>query len=786
MPQRRVELTPELRHMVSASGALLGEVIRRERGDREYQMIEATRKEVASLRGISIDHAYRRLARRYEILSHLDRDQRRALANAFDILLELMNASENAWRTYRLRKKHEDPNHFKTVPDGIVSVLTAHPTEARSPENVALFHRIQELLLEAFEKGERGWAQIQTRLEHELELAWRVPIARNRKPTVEDEAIYLYSILLKPEILRAILAANDTVPFYFRSWVGGDKDGHPGVSEKSTQQSLNASRQRLHRFAQGLLKEIEESISILPHTTASKNLHRRFRQVSREFQKLKVVQARDGGRIQKLRASLRALSAQYAETVHVVHPAFGMLKKLFHVFPALVIPLELRESSDVLIETRLKRGFAIERMLKKVCQISQGGNPRWYARGMVISMTRDIKDIRAACNLVRQVFGGLVLPVIPLFEQASALDHSEKIVSEMISDAHIRKAIPLHWNGYLEVMLGYSDSAKEMGVLPSRLAISKTIRKLDRLCRSKGVVPLFFHGAGGSVDRGGGSIEEQTAGWPKSALSLYKVTVQGEMVERAFSTPEITERQMDAVVGQWERHAQKQTFKTPGSSLVLQRFADRVSHYYRKQVSSSEFLEVVQRATPYSDLQKLRIGSRPTKRSGTLSVSSLRAIPWVLCWTQTRTLFPTWWGVGSAWSELSSPGKFKDKKELKKVFREDALFRSYVKLLGFTLAKIELPVWRLYLEQSGLPQSQVQKAYDSFSKELEQVKEFFHFVSGEKDYLWYREWLGESIRLRSPIIHPLNLLQIANRGSRDVLLTRETVTGIASGMLTTG
>jgi phosphoenolpyruvate carboxylase len=782
MPQHRVELTPELRHMVSASGALLGAIIRRERGEKEYQIIESTRREMASLRGLSTDQAYRRLVQRFEILSRLDREQKRAVGHAFSLLLELMNACENAWRTHRLRKKHRDADHFKSVPDGIVSVLTAHPTEARSPENVSLFHRIQELILEAFEKGEHGWDQIQSRLEHELELAWRVPIARNRKPTIEDEAIYLYSILLKPEILRAILAANDRVPFYFRSWVGGDKDGHPGVTEKATQQSLNASRLRLHRFTQNLLKEIEQSLLLLPHSSSSESLIQQYRTVVRDFARLKTIEAGDGGRIQKLRTALRQFASSYQDIVHVMHPSFGMLRKLFHVFPALVIPLELRESSDVLIEAQKERGLAIERMLKKVQQVSRGGNPRWYARGMVISMTRDMADIRAACDLVTRVFGDLELPVIPLFEQASALEHSQEIVSAMIADRQIRKAIPTYWNGYLEVMLGYSDSAKEMGVLPSRLAISRTIRALDRLCRNKGVSPLFFHGAGGSVDRGGGSIEEQTAGWPKSALSLYKVTVQGEMVERAFSTSEITHRQMEAVVGQWENRTGAKSKTQPGSSRTLQRFSDRVSHYYRKQVSSPEFLEIVQRATPYSDLQKLRIGSRPTKRAATLSLSSLRAIPWVLCWTQTRTLFPTWWGVGSAWSELSSS----DKNELKRVFKEDALFRSYVKLLGFTLAKIELPVWRLYLEQSDLPQQQVEFAYQSFVSELELVKDFFHQVSGEKDYLWYREWLGESIRLRSPMIHPLNLLQIANRGSRDVLLTRETVTGIASGMLTTG
>jgi phosphoenolpyruvate carboxylase len=787
MPHSRAELMPELRHMVSASGALLGEIIRRERGEREYRFIEATRREMASLRGLSIDRSYLRLKRRLDSILSLPHDERRAMAHAYSLLLELMNACENAWRTYRLKQKQVDSTPFRSVPDGIVSVLTAHPTEARSPDNVALFHRIQELILEGFEKGARGWKAIEARLEHELELAWHAPIARNRKPRVEDEAVYLYSILLKPEILNAILEANETVPFYFRSWVGGDKDGHPGVDERATHQSLEASRTRLYAFANRHLENIARSIQVLPPDFASKKLKSQFGEVVRQFRTIKKIESGDGGRIQELRHALRRFAESYSTHVHAQHPSLGIFRKLFHVFPGLVIPLELRESSDLLIEAVAKRGLAIERMLTKIRTISRGGNPRWYARGLVISMTRNFDDIQSACSLVRRVFGELELPVIPLFEQASVLELSCSIVSDMLTDRKIRAAIPKYWNGFLEVMLGYSDSAKEMGVLPSRLAIARTVRDLDRLCRKRGVSPLFFHGSGGSVDRGGGSIEEQTAAWPRSALALYKVTVQGEMVERAFSTPEITQRQMEAVVRQWEKRIHTSSNRgskpdVPGESPVLQRFADRVSSYYRAKVSSPEFLEVVQKATPYSQLQKLRIGSRPSKRTGALSVASLRAIPWVLCWTQTRTLFPTWWGIGSAWAELRPS----EKRELKAVFKRDALFRSYVKLLGFTLAKVELSVWRLYLERSALPSELVKKTYEDFERELFKVKEFFYTVSGEKDYLWYRGWLGESIRLRSPMIHPLNLLQIANRGSRDVLLTRETVTGIASGMLTTG
>ncbi|MNS89517.1 Phosphoenolpyruvate carboxylase [compost metagenome] len=191
---------------------------------------------------------------------------------------------------------------------------------------------------------------------------------------------------------------------------------------------------------------------------------------------------------------------------------------------------------------------------------------------------------------------------------------------------------------------------------------------------------------------------------------------------------------------------------------------------------------MVEAATPYSYLNVLKIGSRPSKRAKQLQVSGLRAIPWVLCWTQTRVLFPTWWGVGSAWTELSST----QKNSLKKSFKSDAVFTSYVRALGFTLAKIEIEIFRMYLETSTLAAKEKSRIYSEFAEEFERTKTCFRELTSQKDYLWYKPWLAESIYLRSPMIHPLNLLQIIAKQEKDHSLLRVTVTGISSGMLTTG
>jgi phosphoenolpyruvate carboxylase len=435
---------------------------------------------------------------------------------------------------------------------------------------------------------------------------------------------------------------------------------------------------------------------------------------------------------------------------------------------------------------------AMGRMLAELARIASGGDPRWYARGLIISMVSSIDHVRAAADLCVRELGGIRIQVIPLFEQQAALVGSCEVVAAMLEDPALRRAVDESWDGYVEVMLGYSDSAKEIGVLASRLAIATAVHDLDRILRGRGVKPLFFHGSGGSVDRGGGSIEEQTAWWPRSALAVYKATLQGEMVERSLASPEIARARIERI-----DRAAEAAFASPRNPPTLARrarheqrsilgaFAAKASAVYASTIATPELLAVVQRATAYRYLSVLRLGSRPTRRGPVAPVAlvaSLRAIPWVLCWTQVRVLFPTWWGVGSAFRSLGAA----ERTALRRAYREEPVFGSFVKNLGFTLAKVELPVFRAYVRASGLDPSLQASTLAAFAKELLRAKAFVRAMSGKRDLLWFRPWLGTSIRLRSPMIHPLNLLQIVALEQKDARLLRETATGIASGMLTTG
>jgi phosphoenolpyruvate carboxylase len=582
-------------------------------------------------------------------------------------------------------------------------------------------------------------------------------------------------MVLRNETLGAFIAANrDLSPVYLRTWVGGDKDGHPGVNEITLQQSLQAARDALVRwFEYGL-----DRVHGLSERIRDPKLAREVEPIRKTLRSLKVIRPGDGGRVARLREQLKELSD--------VHPAVSDLRMLMRVFPGLVVPLELRESSDLLMSAAQGKPMAISRMVKRVHQISRGGDPKWYARGLIISMASSMDHIQAAARVVKKQMGAIRLPVIPLFEQNDALAHAPEIASGILADKTLREAMLKYWGQNLEVMVGYSDSAKETGVLKSRLSIARSIHELDQLYRKAQETipfkPVFFHGSGGSTDRGGGSIEEQTAWWPESALDIYKATIQGETIERSVASPEITRRRLEQIARRIGGQAQEAASQPYRPSAALDHFADEVSARYQAKIREPEFLEIVSRSTGYRYLSDLRLGSRPAKRGKVLSVQALRAIPWVLCWTQTRVLFPTWWGVGSAWVALSNG----ERDKLRLEWRTDPLFGSFVKVLASTLARVELPIFQLYLERSGLEPELASRAIREFKKEFALAQAFVKDITGERDLLWFKPWLATSILLRAPMFHPLNLIQILTIEDRNPALIRVTVTGIASGMLTTG
>lgn len=762
-------LPEELRHLVHVATAVLGEMIRDVDGLPIYRKVETYRRRLKTTRGRQKNAKLRALLKS---LRAEPPATRLLLARAFSLQLELVNCCEAAYRTWRIRQRPaQESRSEKTV---INLVLTAHPTEARSLETVRWLNEVTDILIEGL-SHQMSFDDV--KLRSLIRLLWLRALSKATKPQVTDEADYIFSLALSRDSLDFQLREHPDFSLRLRTWVGGDKDGHPLIDQHVMRACLQRSRQRLREHLNMRLDRLAEDLEGLSHRDrVSLADVRRLRALRAKTESFKTVSKGDGTRLERWTVQYLKF-AKNLKSILEKHHEHLAIQQMLRKFPALVLPIEMREDAGVIHDSLTKKTAAIRGMLAALSRIAGSMGITNYARGFVISHCESAADMNAANRLIKMTTGRNDLPVIPLFETREALIGGREILREWFQDRGNLNKARRSWRGRFEIMLGYSDSAKQVGVLSSRYLLSKTMRELEKTVKAKRLQPVFFHGSGGSVDRGGGSLKEQIQWWADSAIATPKMTIQGEMIQRWFANPEILNSQCTHLAD--EVRARRTRHHVPRTSMALDKLASLQELAYRELTSDPAKMERLLEATPYRFLDLLRIGSRPSKRAkGGFSLNSLRAIPWVLCWTQTRILWPTWWGLGGAWKMMGAT----DRKELARLYQRDPFFSSFLKMLGFTLAKVEPEIWETYFKTDGENQSLARQ----IRQELNDAKTFLFEVTGETDPLWYRPWLSESIRMRNPHIHLLNLLQVLAVDDDDADLMRATLVGIACGMMTTG
>ncbi|EQC45420.1 phosphoenolpyruvate carboxylase [Bacteriovorax sp. Seq25_V] len=769
-------LPQELKDLVKIIGASLGEEIRNVYGNKIYTLVEKLRVEfknnLASTSKEKSVHLQESLKKIYK----LSDAEAINLCHAYGVYLELVNRAENAYRHHRLasdKRKKE----LQSSPYAIIYVFTAHPTEARSEKLMKLFNSTEALLIAFLEGIEDTFI---SELKFHLNLILRSSMASTKKPTVFDEASHIYNIVLDKKILDLQVKMQQRgITVHFRSWVGGDKDGHPFVNHQTMRDSLQLSRDILLRYVSS---HYNKHLKLLKQTDLPlKALEKESQKLVKLFASVKEIKKLDGRRIALLKDSFSKYCKLFEKEIKNQSPYLEKIKSIVWLYPTLVLPLEVREDSSLVHEALKDKNFEIYKMLKYLQEISIGERSKWYVRGFILSMCEEASDYQAGLDLVKKALKELYIPVVPLFETQKALSNAHNILNEVFKkNPTLLKHHQNKWHSRFEVMLGYSDSSKESGVFSGKWLIAKAINAIDENLLAKKLTPVFFHGSGGSIARGGGSLKEQIRWWPKSALNIYKVTIQGEMVARTFGDSLILQSQVAKITTELnEIKNQKMDAKFISTMDEMAKLSTAV---YKNLFDNDKFVHAIKAATPYLYLDHLKIGSRPSKRQKTTSTElKLRAIPWILCWTQTRGLLPNWFGVGTAWRDIDVSSK----KVIKDSYQSSDYLRSFINTLGFSLAKIEIEVFKAYLNEF-MDRSHADEVYQIVENELMLAKKFFIEVSGQRDLLFFRPWLGESIQLRSRMIHPINLLQIRALKNKDYQLLRETVTAIACGMMTTG
>ena len=404
----------------------------------------------------------------------------------------------------------------------------------------------------------------------------------------------------------------------------------------------------------------------------------------------------------------------------------------------------------------------------------------------IISMATAPSDVLAV-KLLLQEFGCPPLPIAPLFETLSDLDGAANSVQELLEVKAYRQTID---NAQM-VMIGYSDSAKDAGVMAAAWAQYRAQEALIKVCDEAGVQLTLFHGRGGTTGRGGAPAEAALLSQPPGSLKNgLRVTEQGEMIRFKLGLPEKAVN----TLGLYTR-AMLQSNLTPPPDpqpawrAIVDELAAVSAKSYRKLVfEDNAFMDYFHNATPINELSRLPLGSRPAKRKQGGGVESLRAIPWSFAWSQNRLMLPAWYGAGEALEALVSAGQ---REQLETMCEQWPFFSTRISLLEMVYAKTDLEISANY--ESRLVDNSLH-AFGSHLRERLQKDIALVLSMVNDDHLLHDlPWLKESLKLRDTYIDPLNILQIELLARDRQQSTPEierallvTVAGVAAGLRNTG
>ena len=406
----------------------------------------------------------------------------------------------------------------------------------------------------------------------------------------------------------------------------------------------------------------------------------------------------------------------------------------------------------------------------------------------VISMAQTPSDILAVEFLQHQTGGSQRLPVVPLFETVDALGQAGATIRQLLAIPWYRQQL----GGALQVMVGYSDSAKDAGILTAGWELYKAQEELVQVCREYDVRLTLFHGRGGSIGRGGGPTHAAIQSQPPGSVDgRLRVTEQGEMIQSKFGIPGIALRTLEVyATAVAEATLRPSPAPTPGWRRTMDQLSQTAMTAYRRLVrDDNRFVPYFRAATPEAVLGELNIGSRPARRRADVDVDSLRAIPWIFSWTQTRLMLPSWLGVGEALQEALNHGQ---RGELRAMYRDWPFWHSTLDLIGMVMAKADMRIAACYDE--WLVPEELQPFGEALRRRFVAANHAMLAVTGHNDLLTTNPVLRRSIDVRNPYVDPLNIVQAdllrrfressEDATLRDALLV--TVNGIAAGMRNTG
>lgn len=642
----------------------------------------------------------------------------------------------------------------------------------------------------------------------------------------------------------------------FGSWIGGDRDGNPFVTSDCTRDALTLARRTILNYylsatdkllerlsisnlqvgvSEELLEALTRYASIIPSTDWNDlppsesyrrllaYMLRRLRAALNEPQQAPAYESAEVF-LEDLRLIRRSLTENAGERLArlLVDPLIRQVETFGFYLHRLDIRQHARLHANAIAElsggAQLDEKLSAENLtlpsnetrevldsLRAISRLKKEF-PAQAMRSYVISGATGARDIRQLVWLCQ--LGGIevesngkddpgLMPV-PLFESIEDLRNCPEICRALWTSADYAPLLD-SWNREQEIMLGYSDSNKDGGMLTSTWEIYKAHRTLHEVARECNVRLRLFHGRGGTVGRGGGPTHRAIVAQPFGAFrGELKITEQGEVLNWKYSDPVLAERNLELMIA-----ASLEALARPGatpSSTETERWEsamesmsqDAFGFYREKIVENPDIVPYFEEATPVLEFELAKIGSRPARRSTRRGLLDLRAIPWVFGWMQSRHVLPGWFGVGYALERFANAGAAQSQL-LTEMMRGFPLFSDFIGNVEVGLAKADLTIARRYAELV-VDAALRERVFGMIEEEFERTRRMVLTVLGRRRLLETNQVLARSIRLRNPYVDPLSLIQVdllrRKRGGEESetlnYALAATINGISAGLRNTG
>lgn len=708
-------------------------------------------------------------------------------------------------------------------------------------ERDAILNRIEQLISQAWHTDDIR----RSRPTPVDEAKWGYAVIENSLWHAVPRFLREFSANVKEQL--SLELPKDYSPIEFTSWMGGDRDGNPFVTSQVTAEVLDHGRwMALNLYIQDLKTLCAE----LSMSDASDELielaGQDFEPYRAVIKKLKNQVAETvahlGAKIKNKRSDSQDLITDINQLKHPVEVCYRSLLKcnmkvvadgllldlLYRInsFGLRLAKLDVRQDSsrhsDVFSElTRYlglgdynqwqeqdKQAFLLTELNSRRPLIPKHWQPSPDVQEVldtfdviakqdeqtfglyIISMARTASDILAVQLLLKESGCSFDLPVAPLFETLDDLNAGSDVITTLLDNVWYRG----HIKNTQNVMIGYSDSAKDAGMMAAGWAQYEAMDKLVQLADERGIELILFHGRGGTVGRGGAPAAQALHSQPPGSLKGgLRVTEQGEMIRFKFGLPDVALQSLNIYAGAvLQSNLLPPPEPKPQWREVMKLISEESCEHYRNVVRHDEnFVPYFRMATPELELSKLPLGSRPAKRNPNGGVESLRAIPWIFAWSQNRLMLPAW--LGALTSLKAALNKY-GAETLNEMSLQWPFFRSRLEMLEMVFSKADC--WLSEHYDNALVEDMYKPLGVTLRKELQEAISLVQSLSPQKSLLAEQPWIKESISLRNPYTDPLNLLQVEllrrarseekrNEGDIDNALMI-TMTGIAAGMRNTG